>query len=69
MIRWNLWARDRKIAQDALQTYSHAMNHDLRNWVIGISTLVQGVLFRSSLVYTTAIAPELAQSCAAIVGP
>lgn len=40
--------RDRKTAQDALQTYAHAMNHDLRNLVMGISNLVQGVLFRSS---------------------
>lgn len=40
--------RDRKTAQDALQTYSHAMNHDLRNLVMGIANLVQGVLFRSS---------------------
>lgn len=40
--------RDRKTAQDALQTYSHAMNHDLRNLVMGISNLVQGMLFRSS---------------------
>ena len=40
--------RDRKTAQDALQTYSHAMNHDLRNLVMGISNLVQGMLFRVS---------------------
>lgn len=40
--------RDRKTAQDALQTYAHAMNHDLRNLVMGISNLVQGMLFRAS---------------------
>ena len=40
--------RDRKTAQDALQTYSHAMNHDLRNLVMGISNLVQGMIFRAS---------------------
>lgn len=40
--------RDRKTVQDALQAYAHAMNHDLRNLVMGISTLVQGLLFRSS---------------------
>ena len=39
---------DRKTAQDALQTYSHAMNHDLRNLVMGIANLVQGIIFRSS---------------------
>ncbi|MEM1254880.1 MAG: DUF3365 domain-containing protein [Cyanobacteria bacterium P01_H01_bin.21] len=39
---------DRKTAQDALQTYSHAMNHDLRNLVMGISNLVQGIIFCSS---------------------
>ncbi|MEM7065081.1 MAG: DUF3365 domain-containing protein [Cyanobacteria bacterium P01_B01_bin.77] len=42
--------RDRKTAQDALQTYSHAMNHDLRNLVMGISNLVQGMLFRAKAV-------------------
>lgn len=40
--------RDRQTAQDALQTYSHAINHDLRNLVMGISSLVQGILFRTS---------------------
>lgn len=40
--------RDRKTAQDALQTYSRAMNHDLRNIVMGISSLVQGVIFQAS---------------------
>lgn len=40
--------RDRKSVQDALQTYAHAMNHDLRNLVMGISNLVQGMLFRAS---------------------
>lgn len=44
--------RDRKTAQDALQTYSHAMNHDLRNLVMGISNLVQGMLFRTKTVPT-----------------
>lgn len=40
--------RDRQTAQDALQTYSHAINHDLRNLVMGISSLIQGILFRAS---------------------
>ncbi len=40
--------RDRQTAQDALQTYSHAINHDLRNLVMGMSSLVQGILFRAS---------------------
>lgn len=40
--------RDRKTAQDALQTYFRAMNHDLRNLVMGISNLIQGVIFSSS---------------------
>ncbi|MEO0828472.1 MAG: DUF3365 domain-containing protein [Cyanobacteria bacterium J06642_9] len=39
---------DRQAAQDTLQTYAHAINHDLRNLVMGISMLVQGVLFRSA---------------------
>lgn len=45
--------RDRKTAQDALQTYAHAMNHDLRNLVMGISNLLQGEIFRSSRQATT----------------
>ncbi|NJN24029.1 MAG: hypothetical protein HC810_06050 [Acaryochloridaceae cyanobacterium RL_2_7] len=39
---------DRQTAQEALQTYSHAMNHDLRNLVIGISNIMQSVFFRFS---------------------
>lgn len=39
---------DRQTAQEALQTYAHAINHDLRNLVMGISSLVQGILFRAS---------------------
>ncbi|MGJ3247360.1 MAG: c-type heme family protein [Elainellaceae cyanobacterium] len=39
---------ERQAAQETLQTYAHAMNHDLRNLVMGISMLVQGVLFHSS---------------------
>ncbi|MCG8367357.1 MAG: DUF3365 domain-containing protein [Pseudanabaenales cyanobacterium] len=46
--------RDRQTAQDALQTYSHAINHDLRNLVMGISSLVQGILFRTSRADDTA---------------
>jgi|GEM_PF-1190513 len=40
--------RDRQTAQDALRTYSHAINHDLRNLVMGISIVVRGILFRQS---------------------
>ncbi|MEL6262367.1 MAG: DUF3365 domain-containing protein [Cyanobacteria bacterium J06626_6] len=40
--------RDRQTAQSALQVYAHAMNHDLRNIAMGISSVVQGVLFRAS---------------------
>ncbi|MGF1513437.1 MAG: DUF3365 domain-containing protein [Elainellaceae cyanobacterium] len=40
--------RERQAAQDALQTYAHAINHDLRNLVMGISSLVQGTLFRTA---------------------
>ncbi|MEO0538352.1 MAG: DUF3365 domain-containing protein [Cyanobacteria bacterium P01_A01_bin.123] len=39
---------DRQAAQDALQTYSRTINHDLRNLVMGISSLIQGILLRSS---------------------
>lgn len=39
---------ERQTAQDALQTYNHAINHDLRNLVMGISMLVQGVLRRAT---------------------
>ncbi|NEZ62458.1 DUF3365 domain-containing protein [Leptolyngbyaceae cyanobacterium CCMR0082] len=46
--------RDRKTVQDALQTYAHAMNHDLRNLVMGISNLVQGIIFRASKAKTHA---------------
>ena len=37
---------DRQTAQEALQTYSHAINHDLRNMVMGISNLLQVIGFR-----------------------
>ncbi len=39
--------RDRETAQDTLQTYARAINHDLRNLVMGISSLVQGLLFKT----------------------
>lgn len=39
--------RDRQIAQDALRTYSHAINHDLRNLVMGISSVIQGIQFKA----------------------
>ncbi|MEL6554125.1 MAG: DUF3365 domain-containing protein [Cyanobacteria bacterium J06621_11] len=39
--------RDRQTAQSALQIYAHAMNHDLRNVAMGISSVVQGILFRT----------------------
>ncbi|PZD74495.1 Adaptive-response sensory-kinase SasA [Acaryochloris thomasi RCC1774] len=35
---------ERQTAQEALQTYAHAINHDLRNLAMGISSLVQGLL-------------------------
>ncbi|MFK8186410.1 MAG: DUF3365 domain-containing protein [Phormidesmis sp.] len=38
--------RERQTAQFALQTYTHAMNHDLRNVAMGISSVVQGIVFR-----------------------
>jgi signal transduction histidine kinase len=38
--------RDRQTAQSALQIYTHAINHDLRNVVMGISSVVQGIVFR-----------------------
>ncbi|MGF1536499.1 MAG: DUF3365 domain-containing protein [Elainellaceae cyanobacterium] len=41
--------RDRQAAQSALQTYSHAINHDLRNIAMGISSVVQGLRFRANL--------------------
>ncbi|MEM9483778.1 MAG: DUF3365 domain-containing protein [Cyanobacteria bacterium P01_F01_bin.116] len=40
--------RDRKTAQDTLRTYSRAMNHDLRNLVVGISNVVQATIFCSA---------------------
>ena len=43
--------RDRQTAQEALQTYSHAINHDLRNLVMGISNLVQAILLQHSQGY------------------
>ncbi|MBE9031906.1 DUF3365 domain-containing protein [filamentous cyanobacterium LEGE 11480] len=46
--------RDRQTAQDAVQTYAHAINHDLRNLTMGISSLVQGVLFARSFDTSTA---------------
>lgn len=33
--------------RQAAQTYSHAINHDLLNLVMGISSLVQGILFQT----------------------
>lgn len=36
--------QQRQSAQDALQTYAHAINHDLRNLVMGISMVIQGLL-------------------------
>ncbi|NJM96680.1 MAG: DUF3365 domain-containing protein [Phormidesmis sp. RL_2_1] len=39
--------RDRQTAQSALQIYTHAMNHDLRNIAMGISSVVQGIIFRA----------------------
>ncbi|MEO0768249.1 MAG: DUF3365 domain-containing protein [Cyanobacteria bacterium J06649_4] len=50
---------ERQVAQDALQTYNHAINHDLRNLVMGISMVVKGVLLRATKtsVETVAIAP------------
>lgn len=40
--------RDRQAAQSALQTYSHAINHDLRNVVMGITSVVRGLKFRQT---------------------
>lgn len=40
--------RDRQAAQSALQTYSHAINHDLRNIIMGIASVVRSVKFRST---------------------
>lgn len=39
--------RDRQTVQSALQIYTHAMNHDLRNIAMGISSVVQGLIFRA----------------------
>jgi signal transduction histidine kinase len=39
--------RDRQAAQSALQTYAHAINHDLRNIVMGIASVVRGLQFRA----------------------
>lgn len=38
---------ERQTAQESLQLYSHAINHDLRNLVMGISSVVQGILFQT----------------------
>lgn len=38
---------ERQTAQYSLQTYSHAISHDLRNLTMGISSLVQGILFQT----------------------
>ncbi len=38
---------ERQTAQESLQTYSHAISHDLRNLTMGISSLVQGILFQT----------------------
>ena len=40
--------RDRQTAQSALQIYTHAMNHDLRNIAMGSSSVVQGLMFRAN---------------------
>lgn len=45
--------RDRQAAQSALQTYTHAMNHDLRNIAMGISSIIQGFLFRQDSIQQT----------------
>ncbi|MEM9220274.1 MAG: DUF3365 domain-containing protein [Cyanobacteria bacterium P01_F01_bin.150] len=39
---------ERQAVQDALQTYTHAINHDLRNLVMGISMVVQGTLISTA---------------------
>ena len=39
--------RDRQAAQSALQTYAHAINHDLRNIIMGIVSVLRGLQFRS----------------------
>lgn len=39
--------RERQTAQASLQTYAHAINHDLRNLAMGISSVVQGILFQT----------------------
>ena len=41
-------SNERQAAQSALQTYTHAINHDLRNLAMGIANLVQGTLFQTS---------------------
>ncbi len=38
---------ERQAAQESLQLYSHAISHDLRNLVMGISSVVQGILFQT----------------------
>lgn len=40
--------RDRQTAQDALQIYSHAINHDLRNMVMGISNVLHVIVHRGA---------------------
>ena len=39
---------ERQAVQDALQTYTDTINHDLRNLVMGISMVVQGTLMNAS---------------------
>ena len=50
--------RDRQAAQSALQTYSHAINHDLRNIVMGIASVVQGLKFRTAQQANDSMAKE-----------
>ncbi len=40
--------RERHMAQESLQTYSHAISHDLRNLAMGISSVIQGILYKAS---------------------
>ncbi|MEB3212844.1 MAG: DUF3365 domain-containing protein, partial [Leptolyngbyaceae bacterium] len=54
--------RDRQAAQSALQTYSHAINHDLRNIVMGISSVVQGLKFRAKLSDTKPTLQEMPEN-------
>jgi len=53
--------RDRQTAQSALQIYTHAMNHDLRNIAMGISSVVQGIRFRAGKSLATDIKTDTAR--------